>query len=170
VIRTTTFEIARERTRKQERLGSMKTLAQAHIADARAKRNESQGNGDRGTTSNTGRSSSNASHGRHTHYGPSSTDAPNEGHEGTPAERALGHVSTELQSTRGSRHAELSPRNMIYHAISLKNTTEEQNRPMSIAVRKELPTINLVLGKDDDHATLTVKLSVLFDTCGAIST
>jgi hypothetical protein len=59
---------------------------------------------------------------------------------------------------------------MVYHAISLKNTTEEQNRPMPIAVRNELPTINLVLGKYDDHATLTVELSVLFDTCGATST
>jgi hypothetical protein len=128
----------------------------AHNADARSKRNESQGSGDRGNNSNACRSISNTSRGRHTHYGPSSIDAPNERHEGTPAERDLDHVLTELQSTTGSRHTYLPPRNMIYNAISLKNSTEEQNRPMLIAVRNELPTINLVLGKDDDNATLTV--------------
>jgi hypothetical protein len=60
-------------------------------------------------------------------------------------------------------------RNCIYRASVLTGRAEKECRQMPIAVRNELPTLNSSLGSIETEQA-TVKLNVLFDTCGAIIT
>jgi hypothetical protein len=105
------------------------------------------------------------------HYGPSREDRAKQELEQIKAARGHTQVSEKhaLPSPCNNDHQPMHYRNCIYHASVLTGHAEKECHHMPIDFRNELPTLNLSLGSID-KGQATVKLNVLFDTCGAINT
>jgi hypothetical protein len=105
------------------------------------------------------------------HNGPSSENHHQQSQEKHTATEALVQVSESQYTTQHQDEAQHHHpyRNCIYHTKIFQGHAEKECRQMPITVMNELPTLNLTLGQET-NGQAAVKLNVLFDNCGVIST